>query len=126
MSEKLYSKDGVCILPGENGTARLGVSCHLLEKAGKVLFINLCDEDEILIAGESFGDLEAHKGVFDLVSPVSGSVVRVNDELLGCPDALSNEAWLVEVEPAAPARGLLSREEYLCYIKNDNSIKEAR
>lgn len=126
MDTEFFSKDNIRVFLSESGTALLGITRHGLDKMGKVLFINLCDEGDALRTGEPFGDIEAHKGVFDLVSPVNGVVITVNDSLLDSPDALSAKDRLVEVELSSPLSGLLTAEEYLAFAESDTDIRTAR
>ena len=66
-------------------------------------------------AGEAFGDVESVKAVSDVISPVSGVVLEVNEELVDNP-ALVNEdpygAWLIKVEQITGEEELLDAGAY--------------
>lgn len=99
----------------EEGTALVGLSDHAQETLGDVAFINLCDEGESFNAGDIIGDLESIKAVSDILSPVSGTVVRVNDELLDKPELINSDpygSWLVELEDIKKNDDLLDPKAY--------------
>ena len=99
----------------EDGVAVIGISDFAQDALGDVVFVNLPGEGDEVTAGEAFGDVESVKAVSDLVSPVSGTVCAVNEELLDNP-ALVNEdpygAWLIQVEQMTDEEELLDAAAY--------------
>ena len=99
----------------EDGVAVIGISDFAQHALGDVGFVNLPGEGDEVTAGEAFGDVESVKAVSDLVSPVSGTVCAVNEELLDNP-ALVNEdpygAWLIQVEQMTDEEELLDAAAY--------------
>ena len=99
----------------EDGVAVIGISDFAQHALGDVVFVNLPGEGDEVTAGEAFGDVESVKAVSDLVSPVSGTVCAVNEELLDNP-ALVNEdpygAWLIQVEQMTDEEELLDAAAY--------------
>ena len=81
MKHDFYTYDNIRASVG-NDTALLFLTDFGINKYGRIGFINLCDEGDEIHIGEPFGDCEAAKGVFDLISPVEGEIVRVNDDIL--------------------------------------------
>ena len=82
-----------------DGTARVGISDFVPQKRGKISFLNLCDEGEYYQSGEVIGDAEAFKGVWDISAPISGTVLRINDDLLDDPQSINSDpygSWLAE------------------------------
>ncbi|MBR4767045.1 MAG: glycine cleavage system protein H [Clostridia bacterium] len=116
MNRDFYTYDNIRASVGE-GAALLFLTDYGIEKYGKIGFINLCDEGDEISIDEPFGDCEAAKGVFDLISPVSGEVVRVNDEILNDINLLTGEAFLVEIRISEIAENLLNHDEYIKYTK---------
>ena len=95
--------------------AKIGVSQVAADALGDVVYLDLPEAGSTVTAGETCGEIESTKSVSDLYSPVSGTVVEVNQEAIDNP-ALVNEdpyaaGWLftVEVSEEGP---LLSAEEY--------------
>ena len=105
-----------------DGAALLFLTKYGISKYGKISVINLCDEGDEIRAGEQFGDGEAAKGVFDLISPVGGVVVRVNDSVLNDVNLLTEKEFLVEIRISNIADNLLNYGDYIKYTQT----KEAR
>ena len=78
--------------------------------------------DDEVTANESMGSIESVKAVSDLYSPVSGTVVSVNEELEDAPQSINEQpfeaGWLVEVEISNPEEleSLLNEDEYQAFI----------
>ena len=77
----------------EDGVTVVGISDFAQNALGDVVFVNLPAEGDGVTAGDAFGDVESVKAVSDLVSPVTGTVCAVNEELL---DAAAYEAFCTE------------------------------
>ena len=105
-----------------DGAALLFLTDYGINKYGKIAFINLCDEGNEISAGEPFGDCEAAKGVFDLISPVSGEVVRVNDEVLNDINLLTEKTFLAEIKISEIADNLLNYDDYIKYTKTKEAM----
>ena len=70
----------------EDGVTVVGISDFAQNALGDVVFVNLPAEGDSVTAGDAFGDVESVKAVSDLVSPVSGTVCAVNEDLLDAPE----------------------------------------
>jgi glycine cleavage system H protein len=119
MSEKKYSKKHLWVEIEEN-IATIGITDYAQEKLGNVLFINLPEYEDKIFIGTALGDIESTKTVSDLISPVSGTVTDVNEELIDEPDVINDtpyESWLIRVEVSAEDTELMSEAEYEEYIK---------
>ena len=77
----------------ENGVYTIGISDFAQQALGDVVFVNLPAEGDAVSAGEAFGDVESVKAVSDLVSPVSGSICAVNEELADAPELLNSDPY---------------------------------
>ena len=116
MKHDFYTYDNIRASVG-NDTALLFLTDFGINKYGRIGFVNLCDEGDEIHIGEPFGDCEAAKGVFDLISPVEGEIVRVNDDVLNAVDTLSEETFLVEIKLKSIAENLPGYDEYIKYTK---------
>ena len=99
----------------EDGVAVVGISDYAQHALGDVVFVNLPQEGDEVTAGEPFGDIESVKAVSDLVSPVSGVVCAVNEELLDAPELVNQNpygAWIIKVESVSAEEELLGAAEY--------------
>ena len=118
MTDTLYSRYHTWVRFLPDGGAQVGVTQYLVDTQKKPVFINLCDEGDAVRAGEWLGDVEFFKGVTDILSPVSGTVARVNEALLRQPEGLldAEHAWLVTLTDAARDGTLWTKEQYTQYF----------
>ena len=68
---------------------------------GNVVYVDMPEVDDEVTAGEEFGAVESVKAASDLISPVSGTVVEVNDALEDTPELINQDAfenWIIKVE----------------------------
>lgn len=86
-AELKYSKSHEW-LKEEDGVSVIGISDFAQDALGDVVFVNLPEVGDDAAAGEAFGDVESVKAVSDLISPVSGTVCEVNEDLLDQPELL--------------------------------------
>ena len=99
----------------EDGVAVIGISDFAQDALGDVVFVNLPAVGDEVTAGESFGDVESVKAVSDLIRPVSGVVLAVNEELEDSPENLNEDpygAWIIKVEQVSEEEELLDAAAY--------------
>ena len=121
MSNLLYSKDHEWVLSLEGNRVRIGISDYAQNSLGDIVFVENPEEGDDVTVSETMGSIESVKAVSDLVSPVSGTVVLVNEELEDSPESINEkpyEAWLIEVELSNPdeLKSLLKEDEYKAFI----------
>ena len=118
MKAVLYSKNHTWVRFLPDGHALVGVTQYLVDIKKNPSFVNLCDEGDTVRAGEWLGDVEFFKGVTDILSPVSGTVVRVNERALTDPASLQNaqDAWLAELADVRQDGTLWSWDDYHHYF----------
>lgn len=120
-AEMKYSKDHEW-MKEEDGVAVIGISDFAQDALGDVVFVNLPGEGDEVTAGEAFGDVESVKAVSDLVSPVSGTVCAVNEELLDAPELLNSQcydAWIIKVEGVTATEELLDAAQYEAFCQQE-------
>lgn len=120
-AEMKYSKDHEW-MKEEDGVVVIGISDFAQDALGDVVFVNLPGEGDDVTAGEAFGDVESVKAVSDLVSPVSGTVCAVNEELLDEPEKLNKapyDAWLIKVENVGDTSELLDAAAYEAFCAQE-------
>ena len=120
-AEMKYSKDHEW-MKEEDGVVVIGISDFAQDALGDVVFVNLPGEGDAVTAGEAFGDVESVKAVSDLVSPVSGTVCAVNEELLDEPEQLNKapyDAWLIKVENVGDTSELLDAAAYEAFCAQE-------
>lgn len=115
MVEKRFSNKHIWV--EEHGAAiRIGITDYAQEKLGTIMFLNLPETGDWVEIGQRFGDIESIKNVSDLISPVSGEVVKINEELTDEPDRINGEpyvCWFLEIRADAVDDGLMDEKTYL-------------
>ena len=99
----------------DGDVAVIGISDFAQDALGDLVFVNLPQVGDDVTAGEAFGDVESVKAVSDLMSPVTGTVCEINEELLGAPENLNNDpygAWIIKVENVTDTEELLDAAAY--------------
>lgn len=120
-AEMKYSKDHEW-MKEEDGVVVIGISDFAQDALGDVVFVNLPGEGDEVTAGEAFGDVESVKAVSDLVSPVTGTVCAVNEDLLDEPEQLNKapyDAWLIKVENVTGSEELLDAAAYEAFCAQE-------
>ena len=106
----------------EDGVAVVGITDFAQDALGDVVFVNLPEAGDEVVAGESFGDVESVKAVSDLVSPVSGIVQAVNEELMDAPEMLNSDpygAWIIKVEQVNDYEALMDADDYEAFCAEE-------
>jgi glycine cleavage system H protein len=107
----------------EGKIATIGITDYAQDQLGDIVFIELPEEGEQVIGGDTFGVVESTKSVSDLYAPISGKVVESNDPLLESPEIVNEdpygEGWMikVEVKDAGELKKLLDAAGYQNLLK---------
>ena len=90
----------------EGNIAVVGVSAVAQKEMGDITYVDMPAVDDEVSQGEDFGALESVKASSDLISPVSGVVVEVNEALEDAPEKVNEDAygsWIIKVEMSDPS-----------------------
>ena len=85
----------------EGEYAYVGITDYAQHALGNVVYVDMPEVDDEVEAGEDFGAVESVKAASDLISPVSGTVVEVNEALEDKPELLNEDAfenWIIKVQ----------------------------
>jgi glycine cleavage system H protein len=99
--EGLYYSESHEYVRVDGGYAYIGITDYAQHALGNVVYVDLPEVDDELTAGEEFGAVESVKAASDIIAPVSGTVVEVNEALEDEPELLNQDAfenWIVKVE----------------------------
>ena len=99
----------------DGDVAVVGISDFAQDALGDLVFANLPQVGDDVTAGEAFGDVESVKAVSDLMSPVTGTVCEINEELLDAPENLNSDpygAWIIKVDNITDTEELLDPVRY--------------
>ena len=107
----------------ENGIATVGITDFAQKSMGNIVYVDMPEEDDEVSAGEEFGAVESVKAASDLISPVSGTVVEVNEALNDQPELLNQDAfanWIIKVElsDSTELDSLMDAKAYAEYCEN--------
>jgi glycine cleavage system H protein len=86
-----------------DGGVKVGISDHAQEALGDVVFVELPEIGKVFAAGEAAGVVESVKAASDIYSPVSGTVIAVNEELANSPELVNSapyDSWFFKLEPS--------------------------
>jgi len=106
----------------EDDVAVIGITDFAQNALGSVVFVDLPEVGDEVTAGESFGEVESVKAVSDLISPVSGVICAVNEELNDSPELLNDEpygTWIIKVEHVTEEEELLDAAAYEAHCEEE-------
>ena len=99
--EGLYYSESHEYVKVEGDFAYVGITDYAQHALGNVVYVDMPEVDDEVEAGEDFGAVESVKAASDLISPVSGTVVEVNEALEDNPELINKDAfenWIMKVE----------------------------
>jgi glycine cleavage system H protein len=97
----LYYSESHEFIKVEGDFGFIGITDYAQHELGNVVYVDMPDVDDEVSAGEEFGAVESVKAASDLNSPVSGTVVEVNDSLEDEPGLINKDAfanWIIKVQ----------------------------
>lgn len=108
----------------EGDIATVGISDYAQHALGNIVYVDMPEVGDEVEAGEDFGAVESVKAASDLISPVSGEVVEINEELEDTPEAINADAystWIIKVKMSDPAEveALLDAAAYEKLCENE-------
>ena len=105
----------------QDGTYTIGLTDYAQDALGDLVFINLPQEGDEVKAGEAFCDVESVKAVSDVFSPVTGTVIEVNEDLVDTPESINEnpyDAWIARVGDVTDTEELLDAAAYAEFCEN--------
>ena len=101
IEEGIYYSESHEFVRVEGDEAYIGITDYAQHELGNVVYIDMPDVDDELVAGEEFGAVESVKAASDLLAPVSGIVTAVNEDLEDKPEQINQDAfasWIIKVK----------------------------
>lgn len=104
--------------------ATIGISDYAQHALGDIVYVDMPEVGDEMTAGEVFGAVESVKAASDLICPVSGEVVEINEELEDAPEKVNADAfenWIIKVKVSDPAEidALLDAAAYTEFCENE-------
>lgn len=120
--EGLYYSESHEYVKIEGDFAYVGITDYAQNALGNVVYVDLPEVDDEVEADEDFGAVESVKAASDLISPVTGTVVEVNEALEDKPELLNEnpfENWIIKVKLSDTAEidNLMDAQSYEDFCK---------
>jgi len=120
--EGLYYSESHEYVKIEGDYGFIGISDYAQHALGNVVYVDMPEVDDEIEAGEEFGAVESVKAASDLIAPVSGTVVEVNEALEDKPELINEDPyanWIVKVSLSDKAEidGLMDAEAYTAFCE---------
>lgn len=99
--EGLYYSESHEFVRVEGEYGYIGITDYAQNALENVVYVDMPEVDDEIEAGEDFGAVESVKAASDLISPVSGTVVEINENLEDTPELVNKDAyenWIIKVE----------------------------
>ena len=122
--EGLYYAESHEYVKVEGEFGYIGITDYAQNALGNIVYVDMPDTDDEVEAGEDFGAVESVKAASDLTSPVSGTVVEVNEALEDTPELVNQDAfanWMIKVgmSDKAELENLMDAKAYEEFCKNE-------
>lgn len=107
----------------EGDEAVIGITDYAQDQLGDIVYIELPWDAQALAREDKFGDIESVKATSELISPVSGDVVKANETLKENPELINDspydDGWMlvIKLSNLAELDGLMSAEQYQVYLE---------
>lgn len=97
----LYYSDSHEYVRVDGDYGYIGITDYAQQQLGNVVYVDMPEEGDDVTAGDVFGAVESVKAASDLISPVSGTVEKINTELEDSPEKVNEDAfanWIIKVK----------------------------
>lgn len=123
VKEGLYYSESHEYVKVEGNVGYIGITDYAQHALGNVVYVDLPDVDDEVAAGEEFGAVESVKAASDIISPVSGTIVEVNEALDDEPELLNKDPWenwiiKVELSDKSELDSLMDAKAYEAFCEN--------
>ncbi|MDE7154584.1 MAG: glycine cleavage system protein GcvH [Muribaculaceae bacterium] len=114
---KIYYSPSHEYIKVDGNIGYIGISDYAQHALGNVVYVDMPEVGDDIEAGEDFGAIESVKAASDLIAPVSGAVVEINEHLIDNPRLVNENAmenWIIKIEMTDPSQleELLDEEAY--------------
>ena len=109
----------------EDGKARVGITDYAQDSLGEVVYVELPETGAEVRSGEDLGEIESTKATSAIVSPVSGKVLEVNEELNDSPEIVNEDPYgkgwvaIIELDGNGGVADLMDSVQYGTYVEEE-------
>lgn len=120
-----YSKDHTWVRV-EDDEATVGITDYAQESLGDIVYVDVPEEEDEIESGEEVAEVESTKATSSVISPLSGTVIEVNEDIEDSPDTINEDpygdGWIVRIKLAdhSELKGLLSAEAYQKFVDEES------
>ena len=124
--EGLYYSESHEYVRVEGEYGYVGITDYAQHQLGNVVYVDMPEVDDDVTAGEEFGAVESVKVASDLISPISGTVVEINEVLEDEPEQINKDAfanWIMKVKGwflTSYSTYIISK--HICYLLHNNGF----
>ncbi|MBS1112825.1 MAG: gcvH [Nitrospirae bacterium] len=119
-----YHKEHIWIRPsGKNVT--IGITDYAQDSLGDIVFVDPPEVDTEIEANSEIGEIESTKATSSIISPVSGRVIKINDDLTETPEIINDDPYgkgwiaIIEIGDSAELDDLMDSSEYTKYVEEE-------
>ncbi len=107
-----------------DGVGYVGITDHAQQAMGNIVYVDMPDVDDDVEQGEEFGAVESVKAASDLISPITGTVVEINEDLGDAPELINKDAydtWIIKVNMSDDSElgKLMNAADYAKFCENE-------
>lgn len=120
-----YHKEHTWVrVEGNKGT--IGITDYAQDALGDIVYIDLPEVDSSVDADHEISEIESTKATSSVISPVSGKVVKINDDLAESPEVINEDPYgkgwvaIVELDDPSEADDLMDVSDYEKYIEEES------
>ncbi len=120
-----YSKDHTWVRV-EDEEATVGITDYAQESLGDIVYVDLPEEEDEVEAGEEVAEVESTKATSSVISPVSGTVIEVNEDIEDSPDTINEDpygdGWIVRIKlsDSSELKSLMGSETYVKFVEEES------
>ena len=109
----------------DGNRATIGITDYAQESLGDIVYMDLPDVDAQVEADGEIGEIESTKATSTVISPVSGTIVKVNADLEDAPETINEDpygkGWIcvVELDDSSELSNLMDAEEYGKFVEEN-------
>ncbi|MBU6263743.1 MAG: glycine cleavage system protein GcvH [Actinomycetales bacterium] len=115
-----YSKEHEWVEGTGGNRFKIGITDYAQGALGDIVYVQLPKVGDSVTEGAVCGEIESTKSVSELFSPVTGTVVAINEQLDSAPETLNSDpygaGWIAEIEVSAPSTSLMDAAGYSALI----------
>jgi glycine cleavage system H protein len=115
-----YSKEHEWVEGTGGNRFKIGITDYAQGALGDIVYVQLPKVGDSVTEGVVCGEIESTKSVSELFSPVTGTVVAINEQLDSAPETLNSDpygaGWIAEIEVSTPSTSLMDSAGYSALI----------